>query len=407
MRAILYVNLNDRIPENRTLIDAVKIVADLNPDFIWMGFEYGAVLSLPESEETAYKQYLKAGYPPKVAERLAAEAKKRGYHYKSLRDQITKLKKVLPHVDFNGAIHPQYVYYHMWNDITLKPYSNDEIESMVLDLSKWGLPYDKRRTQEMFRKFIGYGFYSDLTNEEFQRLILSRVKRFADCGVDSIWYDMLFAQALLIYRYVTKDAKHKAVTESFEAAVELIYKTKKYVDKVGTWSGFLFLKHINPNLPSPEIDFITENPQPNEVRNLRFNKNFWIALKRLRDKFIPSATVMVTPDWGPGCGHMMNVFSQELTPQQQCQFMRIWKDFCDKMGFVPVFPVHGGNLGEKGKCLKKMSYGKYNKYDALAPEFNTYDCIKSLMVKDYKVLLLAAIIGAILAAIGLGRWCQK
>jgi len=52
------------------------------------------------------------------------------------------------------------------------------------------------------------------------------------------------------------------------------------------------------------------------------------------------------------------------------------KNVCRDLGIVPVYPVKGGCLGENPK---KLAWGKYNFYDALAPEFNSYKTIEKLM----------------------------
>ena len=81
----------------------------------------------------------------------------------------------------------------------------------------------------------------------------------------------------------------------------------------------------------------------------------------------------------------MLTIGKQLTPEQQSMFIVIWNNFCNKMGFIPVFPVHGGTLGQIGKCVVRLSYGKYNKYDALAPEFNTYPVIKAILTGKLQI----------------------
>jgi len=43
-------------------------------------------------------------------------------------------------------------------------------------------------------------------------------------------------------------------------------------------------------------------------------------------------------------------------------------------------PIYCGDMGRLG-LVKKFSYGRYNWYDSLAPEFETYDAIKELAQK--------------------------
>jgi len=41
-----------------------------------------------------------------------------------------------------------------------------------------------------------------------------------------------------------------------------------------------------------------------------------------------------------------------------------------------IYPVHGGFIG---RDAVKLAFGSYYKYDALAPEFQTYEQIKELV----------------------------
>ena len=62
---------------------------------------------------------------------------------------------------------------------------------------------------------------SDITNKDFQELLLSWAKKQIDCGADAIWIDMLYAQAKKIAQ-VTKDIKHPAFKESFAASARIV-----------------------------------------------------------------------------------------------------------------------------------------------------------------------------------------
>ncbi len=42
-----------------------------------------------------------------------------------------------------------------------------------------------------------------------------------------------------------------------------------------------------------------------------------------------------------------------------------------------VYPIHGGDMGPTRE-VKRLSYGKFNWYDSIAPEFQTYETIKEL-----------------------------
>jgi hypothetical protein len=53
-------------------------------------------------------------------------------------------------------------------------------------------------------------------------------------------------------------------------------------------------------------------------------------------------------------------------------------DLFTKKGMTFIYPVHGGTFPISST---KLSFGKYNVYDSLAPEFGTYGTIKDLALK--------------------------
>ena len=374
--AILYTNLNDRIPENRSLEDAISIVMETNADFIWYAFAHAA-LPIPESAESAYSQYVRAGFDKDTASKLALGAAQRGFHYKSLREQIEKLKERMPNVIYCAAIHMQFLYPKVWNEITLEVIPSENVSQMVLVFSKWGLPYDRDETQEMMQKLSGYNFYyPDVTNEDYRRLVLSWIEKMISCGVDAIWLDMPFAQARVAYQ-LTKNFNHPAVKEAYMAVCDLIDEIHeigreygRYI-YVGTWPGFI----VFPYDKVPDVDFVTCRPTGSEVAEMNFDDKFWSrVLDRIHEK-VPDAIIFWTPDWGPWNDTMLAVFSQVLSPEQQREFLETFDSYARERGMIPVYPVHGGDMGPDAV---RLSYGKYKKYDALAPEFQTFDKIKDL-----------------------------
>ncbi len=369
--AILYSNLNSHIPSWRDLDDAIKIVVDLNTDFIWQGMIHGGLYGMPENEDTAYDLYKKAGYSDDEAREIAYWVKRFRWSYESLKEQVDALNKRTDTI-FCGGILCQYLNYKLWNEVTGRIYTDSEIEDMMLDLSKWDLPYNREKTQELFRKAIGRGYYGDITNEKYRGLLLSRVKKFSECGVKAFWFDMLYSQAFIIAKYITKNFRHEAVIDSFEAATEFIEKARKY-GIAGTWINQLIL--CDTLKYDAICDFTTADPGPETVLNFKFNEKRWSNFFSIKKNTAPEAKFLITFNWGPRDSTSLAVFSQKLNSQQQCQYLQVLNNFARKNNAIPVFPVHGGYLGPNAN---KLAWGKYNMYDALAPEFNTYECIKRL-----------------------------
>ncbi len=111
-----------------------------------------------------------------------------------------------------------------------------------------------------------------------------------------------------------------------------------------------------------------------------------IALGRSLDevvKIIKEKTgmpVFARIDYGGTGRSALNVFSQELTPAQAKEFLKIADKFYSDLGVNFIYPIHGGDMGPAGQ-IKRLSYGKYDWYDSLAPEFQTYETIKELAQK--------------------------
>lgn len=71
----------------------------------------------------------------------------------------------------------------------------------------------------------------------------------------------------------------------------------------------------------------------------------------------------------------MSVFSQQLSRQEQSDFLVTADNFFSGKGVKFIYPVHGGFLGSGASVL---AYGNAAWYDSMAPEFQTYAPIKEL-----------------------------
>ncbi|RLG67197.1 MAG: hypothetical protein DRO11_10415, partial [Methanobacteriota archaeon] len=209
---------------------------------------------------------------------------------------------------------------------------------------------------------------------------MSWAKKQIDCGADAIWIDMLFSQAGRLLR-ITKDPNHPAVRESFEAASEMVDKIHEYgLSKgryiyVGTWDQPIISMPYSP----PDLDFVTlaNIPSSREVYLMELDEGKCDErIEKIREK-LGDVYILAFMDFGfPNSP--VEIFSQNLTPEKQREFLRIADEFFSKKGIIFIYPVHGGFMGWNPKIL---SFGKFNVYDSLAPEFDTYETIKELAQK--------------------------
>ena len=380
--ACLYERVTDGIYYlNRSIDDVICILKETKTDFIFRGWWRWS--PCPDSPNTT----LPPEYPPNYVENCV----KRGYTYEHLKKAIERIKEEMPNVIFCGAIPAQRITRLVWNPVTKEFFGTNETWAMALDPMKWGINMTKEEFQYQFAKWHYWidpnstleeydyknvsSYFPDITNEEFQRLLLSWAYRQIDCGVDAIWIDMLFSQAKMLYQ-ITNDFYHPAVKESYEAACKIIDEIHEYGDSVGkyiyvgTWSACAIYPYEKPSL-----DFLTASPSSIEVYKMELNETKWDErIQAVREKFgdIPFFAFL---DWASTTHTPLGVFSQYLSKEEQRNFIKIADIFFAKKGINFIYPVHGGFMGNDAEIL---SYGISKVYDSLAPEFQTYETIVEL-----------------------------
>ena len=362
---IMYQNLHS---PPHGLEGAVEILNELNPDMIWYSRMITGFPPVPD-ENSIDKITEKLGFDEEKTTLFADWIKRTRYTLEDIRVEVESTSALYCpcvlvqnlRVDFN------------YDPLTFEPIPRDKLEAMALDYSKWGLPYDREQTQRFFRERIGLpegACYPDITNEDYQEYLFRKILALKDVGVKCVWLDMLFAQANIAYT-ITKDYDHPAVKDAYYAACNFVKRLKKEGFIVGTWANWVQY----PYDEKPPVDFVTKTVHKYEVLNVKIDREKWSEIvNKIREK--TNATILMVFDFGPWDDSPLALFSQKLTEEQQEKFLEEMYKAGKELGCIPVFPVHGGNIGPNAK---KLAYGKYKFYDALAPEFNTYDKIKELI----------------------------
>lgn len=189
---------------------------------------------------------------------------------------------------------------------------------------------------------------------------------------------MLFTQAVMIEKY---DKNNPAVKESFDASSKIVDGIHEYgLSKgkyiyVGTWEQDL----TTFDYPEPKLDFITSSPKYAEMENRKFDDNKWRNERQIVVQKFGNIPHFVFLDWGFS-NSPLQIFSPTYSKEQQKEFLQYMTDYFKSKGMIVIYPVHGGELTITGKS-SVLAYGKYNPYDSLAPEFDTYDTIKELAQK--------------------------
>lgn len=365
----------------RSVDDVIGIFKATNTDFIFQGWMRQNPAPETCSDLTSDKR---------------AACDQQGYSYEYLRNANAKIKKEMPDVIIGGGFLAEFLYPDSWNEMTGKTYTRDQIWEMSLDPTKWGIKQSRDEFQtELAIKFgwttkgasynpkekMNY-YFPDLTNPEVKELYLSWAEKQIDSGVDSLWIDALYGQPFLL-KELTGDVNHPAVKESFEAASDIVDKIHEYGLSKGkyiyvvTWgvTGD-FTMMLDSPYPTPALDGLMTSISAAEIRSLKLNENRWkVYTEKLREKFgdIP---IFARIDYG-NVGSPLAAFS-ELPKEQANQFLKTSHEFFKQKGIIFIYPIHGGNMGKIGQKGKVLSFGQYDWYDALAPEFQTYETIKEL-----------------------------
>jgi hypothetical protein len=396
--SVLFENIIDGPPlgPQRSTGEIIQLLKETNASMVFRGF--WRWLPPPDSPDNI---------PLELASYLAERAKispgqvpelvdKSGYNYKELNSRISAIKKEIPGITFVGAIPAQRISRIDKNDITGKIYRANETWAMALDPGKWNLTQNgKALTKEEFQKqyalmngWIKPGetydfnkveaYFPDITNPDFQEILVSWAEKQIDSGADVIWIDGL-PQTQLVYLLI-KDANHPAIKDLNSAAKNIIDEIHKYGESkgkriyVGSWGvpPSNFVEGL-PYLP-PNIDFVTMTPTESEVQNKKLDESY-AKISSIRNLY-PNTPIFVFIDWGFASSPTVT-FSQKLDKAGQEAALISLDDSFAKVGVNFVYPVHGGYMGA-GAATKMLSYGKYRTYDSLAPEFDTYQIIREL-----------------------------
>jgi len=399
--ASLYENINDGILFNRGIDETIGILKETKTDFIFRGFwKWAPVVNSPDNIPPELLELVpdKNLTPKKISEDL----RKSGHYYRELNRWITAIKGKLPDIIFVGAIPAQTLARIEFNPVTGKVYSMEETWGMALDPQKWsitrdGKPVTREQFQSWFHRVHPYGgkveqynwrkasaYFPDITNPVFQELLLSWAKKQIDCGADGIWIDMLHQQASRLAQ-MTGYVEHTSVRESVTAASKIVDEIHGYGKSrgkyiyVGSWDGPFVLAEIAgrefPYSP-PDVDFITISPANKEVMDMELDNAMREKEVSIIKRKYGELPVFAFIDWAFDESQTV-IFSQKLSTEEQRQVLKKFDESFAKMGVNFIYPVHGGYMG-KGKITTKLAFGRYRIYDALAPEFRTYETIQEL-----------------------------
>jgi len=413
-----YYRITDTRVIGRSDEDSVKILKEMKADLVrgWWGWK-----PIPESptekvdiiSNKNLKTYIESGYT-----------------YEDLRNAITLFKNEMPNSIFMGSVGVQFLPRANGKErdpVTLETINENTAWAMAMDPTKWKIQESKEQLQCIWAKSLGDRlskdfdcsnfrkesveiYLPDMTNEDWQKLFLNYVKKQIDSGADAIWIDMYLKPIEVIIGAVCREqgsadistcnlekaAQNPAVKETTEAARKLVDEIHAYGlskgryiyvgswgprgEKAGAAAGGTIQESV-PSLSPPDYDFVVTTLSRKEILDRKPDKERWDAIIETQKKVFKDIPLFVW--WDTGYKNSpTHIFSQKLTPEEQREFLKVEDEYLSSRGLIFFYPVHGPlmapwDLGEE----KILSYGTYPIYDALAPEFQTYETIKYLSLK--------------------------
>jgi len=254
---------------------------------------------------------------------------------------------------------------------------------MALDPMKYGFSTSKKELHEKYWEITGNSDYllPDIADEEYQTLLLNFANVQIDAGIDALWLDGLLVQAR-VFAHLSGDVNHPSVRLAFESASDIVDKIRNYGKKkgrrilVGSWSADRWYESGIPKEYFPPLDFVTVSPSAEEVRDKKLDLDKWRHRVEVMRTIYGDIPIIAFIDWAFTADTPLGVFSQELTPEEQRETLINFSRGFSELGIIFAYPLHGGFMGRDASVL---AFGKSAKYDALAPEFDTYKTIEALV----------------------------
>jgi len=376
--AMIYERVSDKMQNEigRNISNVIDLLNSTKTDIIFRGWwDEGFMVENCTQFQTPEKKEL---------------CEKSSGSYAHLKNATTVIKDVSPNITIIGAVPAHQIYKTIYNPMTEQLIKYPESWNMSFDPAKFGImDISKEQFQCNYAKNRSWlnetfdctqynpanmnAFFPDITNDNYHELLLSLAKKQIDSGEDAIWFDGLFLQANYIAE-ITNNTNHSGVNASFFASSNIIDEIHDY--KQGVYAGTWVLQTFP--YPSPNLDFVTLSPIKEEIMNQSFMENSWnVSIKSVKDTRgdIP---IIAFIDWSDTSNTPLGAFSQNLSIENQNNFLKVADAFFQKKGLIFAYPLHGGYLGNDANII---AYGQYKYYDALAPEFDTFETIKQLSLK--------------------------
>jgi len=378
-----YQRLNDAVnlegDAQRSVEEVAQILKELNADFVMQGvYRYSPCVDTCSRWDTKREQ---------------EKCKKRQYAYDLMAEAVDTVKSETGAM-IGGGTPIEFFWAEQWDsEIEFNKWlTRDDVWEYALDPSSFGLSISKEDFQKWFwKRFSGedvedpkkeMDFYLfDPTLSDVQNIFADILEAQINCGIDAFWWDMLLLPVRALLEYGVS-VEHTAIQEVFKGCKDIASFTKKKVTHIG-WSYYKLEEdyEVLTKYGKLPLDACVDLISSREVTFMSMSNARWNKIQQHVREIYGDITHFARLDYGSGRTGLY-VFAEELTVEEANEFLTIAENFFQQRGILFILPVHGGNPCDSTQISQnlcpKLAYGQYNWYDSLAPEFDTYDTIKSI-----------------------------
>lgn len=313
-----------------------------------------------------------------------------GDNFTKLKSYISKIKQKFPNIIITGSLFVHAVDYEYVDDITEDIYTETQTYSlMAFDPAKFEITSPtKSILQHRNAWYVEIKrWMPDIASKDFQRIFLHQAQKLIEAGVDGIWIDMLFWQADWIYTQKDNNKNDKYVRQTVDATLHVCNEIKKMVTVYGN-KPLLSTWVYDPNKLNNKFnfDFLTAGIREGEMINNIPDINKWNNYLNIKKKYFDNVPLLVYIDWSNSKSPLWT-FSQSIIDNHErkkfeISVLKTFSDFFKKNGIIFAYPIHGGLMCTSSiynAPRNVLSFGQYNIFDSLAPEFDLYEEIRKLM----------------------------
>jgi len=378
-----YQRLNDAVnlegDAQRSVEEVAEILKELNADFVMQGVtRYKPCVDTCSRWDSLKKQ---------------EKCKKQQYAYDLMAEAVDIVKSETGAM-IGGATCIEFFWAEQWDsEIEFNKWlTRDDTWELALDPSSFGLSVTKEEFHMWYYKYktgeditdpkneLSYYIF-DPTLSDVQNIYADILEAQINCGIDFFWWDILLYPVIALLDFGVPP-EHTAIQEVYKGCKKIASFTKKKVKHLA-W-GFSRLESecgLFSKYGAVSLDYCLSMISGKEVKNMKMNDDEWDAIQQHIHNIYGDVPHFARLDFASGRTPMY-IFAEELTVEEANKFLTIAEDFFQKRGILFILPVHGGNPCDptqiaQGKC-PNLAYGQYNWYDSLAPEFDTYETIKSI-----------------------------